>query len=413
MIQYNEHNLANGLKLIVHEDRSTPMVALNVLYKVGAKNEHKDKTGFAHLFEHLMFSGSQHVADFDVPVQMAGGENNAFTNADLTNFYIVIPRVNLETALWLESDRMAALNINEHSLNIQKKVVVEEFKEVCLNQPYGDMWHHMSALAYKEHSYQWPTIGLSFEHIENASLEDVQAFYNQYYNPSNAIITVAGNIETGEAIELVERYFGWIENRGKEQDFVHPVQEPQQTEFRQKILHEDVPSTAFYQGYHMPERLSKSYYVADLISDVLCNGRSSYFYQNLYKKTPYFHAVDAYITGTVDPGLLMLEAKLHRQEDLEKAKRLMAEQIYDLQAHYIREEVLVKLLNKIESAQVYGEVSLLNKSLNLSYYAYLNDTSLINKQMEHYRGISREDIMDTAQEIFLHENCSEVIYALD
>ena len=410
MIEYAQFTLKNGLQLIVHEDHSTPMVAVNVLYKVGSKNEEEDKTGFAHLFEHLMFSGSKHVEDFDIPIQMAGGENNAFTNSDMTNFYNILPKENLETALWLESDRMAHLDINEKSLDIQKKVVVEEFKEVCLNQPYGDMWHHMSEEAYKKHAYKWPTIGKDFSHIENASLQDVQNFFELYYCPNNAIITIAGDVKSKDVLDLVEKYFGWIANTSTPDQYIYPELEPEQKQKNQKILKKNYPATSFYMGFHMKDRLHRDYYVADLISDVLANGRSSRFYQNLYKQTTLFTTIDSYIGGTTDPGLFIIEGKLNPKIDIEEAKKLIWKELEILKSEMISEEVVEKLLNKIESAHVYGEVNILNKSLNLAFYTYLGDTSLINNQMKVYKSISKEDIHRVANEMFKEENCTEIIY---
>lgn len=410
MIDYRSFRLGNGIELIVHQDPSTPLVALNILYKVGSKNEREDKTGFAHLFEHLMFAGSKHVKDYDIPVQMAGGENNAFTNSDMTNFYNVVPRENLETVLWLESDRMSDLNINQKSLDIQKKVVVEEFKEVCLNQPYGDMWHHMSDLAYKVHAYRWPTIGKDFSHIENAELSQVTEFYQNFYNPNNAIISIAGNIDYKEAYDLVNRYFGDIKNKVDQVPDFRPDNEPPQLKPYAKYLQSNVPAKAMYMGFRMGDRLSKEYYIADLITDILGNGRSSRFYRNLYKGTKLFSTIDAYISGTLDPGLLMIEAKLHQDAEVAYAKSKIWQELSSLKEQPISTEELTKLINKLESAHVYGEVNILNKAINLAYYAFIGDISLINGQMEIYRSITPEDIRLTAEKLLQENNCSEIVY---
>lgn len=410
MIEFSTFELPNGLQLIVHQDESTPLVALNILYKVGSKHEHEDNTGFAHLFEHLMFSGSKHVKDFDIPIQMAGGENNAFTNSDMTNFYNVVPRENIETVLWLESDRMAYLDISQESLDVQKKVVVEEFKEVCLNQPYGDMWHHMSDLAYKVHSYKWPTIGKDFSHIEKADLQQVKAFYNRFYNPENAIITIAGNIRPDEAHRLVEKYFGWIENTPSSIENELIQTEPPQIEVAVKRLHAKVPAKAIYLGFHMADRMDREYYVADLITDILSNGRSSRFYQELYKKTKLFSTIDAYISGTLDPGLLLIEAKLHQDADLDLAKESIWNELNRLKETEIDEKELTKLINKLESAHVYGEISVLNKALNLAYYTYLGDPKMINSQMEVYQSITSAEIREIAAKLLTEANCSELVY---
>ena len=413
MIDFTSYKLDNGIQLIIHEDNTTPLVAINILYKVGSKHEAKDKTGFAHLFEHLMFSGSKHVEEFDIPIQMAGGENNAFTNSDMTNFYNIVPRENVETVLWLESDRMAYLDINQESLDIQKKVVVEEFKEVCLNQPYGDMWHHMSDLAYTVHSYKWPTIGKDFSHIEQADLDQVKTFYNKFYNPENAIICIAGNIKTDEAKELVEKYFGWIKNKKASVKTQNLDVEPPQVTRILKNIRAKVPAKAIYMGFHMSDRLDKEYYVTDLITDILSNGRSSRFYQNLYKSTKLFSTIDAYISGTFDPGLILIEAKLHQDADLAYAQKLIWDELNKLKEELISEDEITKLINKLESANVYGEVNILNKTLNLAYYAYLGDTSMINTQMEMYQSITAEDIRQTARKLLVDSNCTEIIYEPD
>lgn len=410
MIQYKKFSLDNGLKLIVHRDSSTPLVAVNILYNVGSRNESKDKTGFAHLFEHLMFSGSKHVEDFDIPIQMAGGENNAFTNSDITNFYNLVPKKNLETVFWLESDRMAYLDINQESLDIQKKVVVEEFKEVCLNQPYGDMWHHMSSVAYKKHPYNWPTIGKDFSHIEEASLADVQSFFDQYYNPNNAIITVAGDIDENECYDMVNKYFGWIQNKEAVSKKSGWDSEPVQKKLRQKILNSNVPAEAMYMGFHMSDRLDQQYYVTDLITDILSNGRSSRFFKNLFKGTQLFTTIDAYVSGTFDPGLLMVEAKLNTGAELEESKALIWKELDIVKNQLIDKDELQKLLNKLESAQVYSEVNILTKAINLGYYTSLGETELINNQMSKYQEVNIESIRQTANDLLRIENCTEIIY---
>ena len=283
MIEFKKYKLDNGLTVILHNDDSTPLVTVNVLYKVGAKNEDPNRTGFAHLFEHLMFGGSENVQDFDTPIQQAGGENNAFTNADLTNFYNVMPAENLETALWLESDRMKQLAFSQESLDVQKKVVVEEFKETSINQPYGELWHELSALAFKKHSYRWPTIGLVPEHIEEAELDDVKAFFNNYYKPNNAILVVAGKLDMNAIEDVIAKWFGPISSG--DVDFLEIHSEPEQSEYRQKILERNVPSDAIYMGFRMPERLHQDFVVYDLLSDILGGGRSARFFQRLLKGT--------------------------------------------------------------------------------------------------------------------------------
>ncbi len=409
MIQYSKIDFPNGLKLIVHEDDSTPMVAVNILYRVGSRDESSSKTGFAHLFEHLMFSGSENVPDFDVPIQMAGGENNAFTNSDMTNFYDVVPRENLETVLWVESDRMRSLNVDQTNLDIQKKVVVEEFKETCLNQPYGDMWHHMSNEVYPEHSYNWPTIGKDISHIEKASLEDVQNFYKTFYHPSNAIISVVGNVSKEEIEELIKKYFPTESTDGiiVKKDF--PSEQPQSA-YRKKIVPSEVPVEAIYLGFGMCARNHPDYYKADLLSDILANGRSSMFHTNLFKATDYYTTIDAYISGTLGPGLLMIEAKINDERNSEEAYAKIWEELEKLKQTPISDRVVGKLINKIESAQVYSELSVLNKAINLCYFTYVGDTELINSQMDEYKKITAADLQAYAQKVFVRENCTEIRY---
>ncbi len=409
MIEYSKIDFSNGLKLIVHQDKTTPMVAVNILYGVGSRDESSSRTGFAHLFEHLMFSGSANVDDFDVPIQMAGGENNAFTNSDMTNFYNVVPKENLETVLWLESDRMTMLNVDQENLDIQKKVVVEEFKETCLNQPYGDMWHRMSEEVYRFHSYNWPTIGKDISHVEKASLQDVREFYQRFYQPSNAIISVVGDIEIQEIVDLITRYFpteGAPDSSIKEEI---PKEEPQQ-EYRKRVLNSDVPADALYLGFRMCERNHKDYYKADLLSDILANGRSSRFHTNLYKGTDYFTTIDAYISGTIDPGLFMIEAKINQDRDTDVAYAKIWEQLDKLKQEEISEQVVTKLINKIESAQVYSEINPLNKAINLCYYTYIGDTELINTQISAYASITAADLKAYAEKLFVKENCTEIRY---
>lgn len=408
MITFERFKLANGLTVIIHEDKSTPMVAVNVVYNVGSKYEEPDKTGFAHLFEHLMFGGSINIPDFDDHIQDAGGENNAFTNTDLTNFYEVLPAENIETALWLESDRMLQLRFSKKSLDTQKKVVIEEFKETCLNEPYGDMWHHLSRLCYEVHPYQWPTIGKDMSHIAEATLDEVKTFFYHYYRPDNAVLVLAGNIDVKKGIELVEKWFGSIPAG----HYTKPnyLYEPPQIEFRQDILRQDVPHDAVYQGYHMASRMDDGFYACDLLSDVLANGRSSRFYQRLYKEQELFSTIDAFISGTVDPGLFIIEGKTMPGILMEKAKKAIKLELDMLKNDLISEQELSKLKNSVESSLLYSEVSVLNKAISLAYFEVLGDADMINIEAERYHNVTAEDIRNAAQQVFREENCSEVLY---
>lgn len=408
MIAFERIVLENGLTVIIHEDFSTPMVAVNVVYNVGSKHEDPNHTGFAHLFEHLMFGGSKHIPDFDTPIQDAGGENNAFTNTDLTNFYEVLPAQNVETALWLESDRMLQLRFSKKSLNTQKKVVIEEFKETCLNEPYGDMWHHLSALCYTRHPYQWPTIGKHLDHIANATIDQVVVFFEQYYKPENSVIVLAGNISVSKGFELVQKWFGDIPKGNFKKN---PLEvEPVQSKPRQKVLTQNVPHEAIYQGYHMGTRLSDSYYACDLLSDVLANGRSSRFYQKLYKEQQLFSTIDAFISGTTDPGLFIIEGKTMPSISIDQAKDAIRTELNILQNDKIPDRELTKLKNAVESSLTFSEVSALNKAISLAYFEVLGDANLINEEAKRYQEITADDLRDTAQNVFKPENCSEVIY---
>lgn len=408
MIKYRRKVLDNGLRIIVHEDHSTPMVAVNVLYDVGSKDEEKSRTGFAHLFEHLMFGGSVNIPDFDGPIQLAGGENNAFTNSDMTNFYDLIPEQNIETALWLESDRMMQLNFSQKSLDVQKKVVIEEFKETCLNVPYGDLWHHLSELAYKDHPYQWPTIGLIPDHIKNAKLDDVKSFFKKYYGPQNAILVIAGNLTNDRALELAEKWFGDLPAGPK--NIRNLPQEQIQNEFRYREIKADVPMPLITLGFHMPDRLHPDYYIYDLLSDVLASGYSSRFYRRLVKENPLFTDLDAFITGTNDAGLFVISGKPLPEKNIEEAKTMLWVELKNLQNIKINARELQKLKNKAESNLLLSEISILHKAMSLAYFEMLGDVDEINKESDRYQQITIEDIQRVAKETFTKENCSEVVY---
>ncbi|MDX1940808.1 MAG: pitrilysin family protein [Saprospiraceae bacterium] len=408
MIQYNRFELSNGLKVLVHEDDSTPMAAINVLYNVGSRDENPEKTGFAHLFEHLMFGGSAHIPDFDDPIQLAGGENNAFTSSDMTNFYDVLPAQNLEIAFWLESDRMLSLNFDSKVLETQQKVVVEEFKETCLNQPYGDAWHHLSAMAYHVHPYRWPTIGLIPKHIEDATLEDVKDFYFKYYRPNNAILVVSGNVKTQEIKALAEKWFGDIPS-GAIPKRQLPC-EPAQQAFQSKVQEANVPLEAFFLAFRMGGRVGQDYYIADLLSDVLSNGQSSRLFRRLLKEKQLFSSIDCYVSGSIDPGLFIIEGKPNEGISLESAKNAVWEELEQLKNEPIPDMELQKLQNKVESTLLFSEINVLNKAINLAFYEWLGDAAIINEEASYYQRVSTADLQNMAQQLFRLENCSELIY---
>ena len=408
MIEFSRFSLNNKLKVLVHEDRSTPMVAVNVLYNVGSKDESPSKTGFAHLFEHLMFGGSENANDFDTPLQLAGGESNAFTNNDLTNFYDIVPANNIDTVLWLESDRMRNLNFNPKSLATQQKVVVEEFKETCLNQPYGDAWHHLSEMAFKVHPYRWPTIGLVPAHIEEAALKDVEHFFEKYYNPNNAILVLAGNISLEEAKEKVNKWFGHIEEGPVYQRQL--PQEPIQRKYNYKRIENGVPMDALFMAFHMPGRMDKGYYAADLLSDILSNGRSSRFYSRLLKDKGLFSQIEAYISGHVDPGLFIVEGRIMPGVSEEEARASIWEELNKMATEEVEEKELAKLKNKMESSLVFSECSILNRAINLAFFELMGDADLINTEGQMYQAVTTKEIKEIAKEIFTESNCSELIY---
>lgn len=408
MIKFEKYTLDNGLRIIVHEDDSSPMVAVNIVYDVGSRDEDSEMTGFAHLFEHLMFGGSVNAPDFDGPIQNAGGENNAFTNTDMTNFYNVLPAENLETALWLESDRMKQLIFSQNALDVQKKVVIEEFKETCLTEPYGDVWHHLSSLAYKKHSYSWPTIGKEMSHIEDAVLDDVKNFFDKHYTTQNAILVISGNVKAEEVKSSVEKWFGDIPQGHKYERNLK--QEPKQTEFRSQTVTGNAPIPAIYLSFHMVARDHEDYYAYDLLSDVLSNGRSSRLYQRLHKVNPIFSQIDAYISGTFDPGMFIIEGRPNKDVDLDTAKAAIWKELEILVDEAIDARELKKLQNKIESSLEYSEVNILHKSMSLAYFELLGDADLINKEAAAYQKVTSADIKRVAKLVFRKENCTELTY---
>lgn len=409
MIRFEQRTLSNGLKVIVEEDMSTTMVAVNVAYDVGSRDEDESMTGFAHLFEHLMFSGSKNIKDFDTVIQDAGGESNAYTNADLTNFYVVLPAINLETALWLESDRMMSLSINKKNLKTQQKVVIEEFKETCLNEPYGDMWHHLSELCYKVHPYKWPTIGREISHIADATIEDVKAFHSKYYTASNATLVISGGIETDKAFTLAQKWFEEIPSSTKNYRLL-PV-EPQQQEIRSKtVINSNLPSDAIYMAFHISSRYDSKYHTFDLLTDVLAEGRSSRFYNRLLKEKQMFNTIDAFISGSTDPGLMIIEAKLMPGVSIDAAQDVIWKELEDVSTTLITEDELTKLKNNVESSIAFSDVSILNKALSLAYFDMLGEPNMINTEAEKYNAITASDIRQLANETFKRDNVSILIY---
>jgi zinc protease len=408
MIQYERFVLDNGLRVIVHEDHSTPMAVVDVMYDAGARDEDPDKTGFAHLFEHLMFGGSINIKEYDEPLQMAGGENNAYTTNDLTNYYIQLPSENLETAFWLESDRMLSLAFSKKSLDVQRKVVCEEFKEHYINKPYGDVWHKLRELSYKEHPYRWMTIGKDLSHIEHAQLADVKQFFFKHYRPVNAVLVVSGNVFLDEVKRLSEKWFGPIPMG--EKYLRNLPKEPKQMKPRLLEVEADVPLDAFYKTWHMASRLSKGYYAADLMSDILSGGGSSRLYQALVKEKQLFSQIDCSHMGSVDAGLLTIEGKLVKGIKMQDAEKAVQEEVEKIKSGLVNESELQKVKNKTESMIAFEDMSVMNRANSLATYELLGDAEMMNTELERYQEITAEDIKKVSIEIFDENNSNTMHY---
>lgn len=409
MIKFERYLLSNGLRLLIHKDLSTPMAVVNVLYDVGARDEEENRTGFAHLFEHLMFGGSVNIPDYDEPLQLAGGENNAYTTNDLTNYYCQLPAENLETAFWLESDRMLSLAFSEKSLDVQRKVVSEEFKEHYLNKPYGDVWHKMREMAYKQHPYKWMTIGKELKHIEEAQLQDVKNFFFKHYTPSNAILVVAGNVETENVLQLSEKWFGSIPAGEK---YVRQLpKEPAQTEARRLEIKADVPLDAFIKTWHMPSRLERGYYVTDLITDILGGGASSRLYESLVKEKKFFSSIECYHFGTIDNGLLTIEGKLVKGVSIEEAEKAVNAEVEKMKSELVDEKELQKVINKTESTILFEDMSVMSRANSLAYYELLGDAELMNDELQRYQSVTAQELLEESKKIF-DENNSNTLYYL-
>lgn len=398
----HKHTLTNGLRLVHVQDESTQMVALNLLYDVGARDEDPEHTGFAHLFEHLMFGGSLHIPDYDTPLQLAGGENNAWTNNDVTNYYLTIPRQNVETGFWLESDRMLGLAFSERSLEVQRGVVMEEFKQRCLNRPYGDVSHLLRSLAYRVHPYRYPTIGKELSHIEKATLDEVKAFFFRHYAPNNAVLTVTGNISFEETVSLTEKWFGPIPRR--EVPVRNLPKEPLQTEERRLTVERPVPLDSLFMAYRMCDHFHSDYYAYDILSDVLSNGKSSRFNQRLVQERHIFSGIDAYISGSLDEGLFHIAGKPAEGVSLEQAEAAVCEELQRLRQERIGEQELEKVKNKFESTHIFGNINYLNVATNLAMFELMGDAEQLNREVERYRTVSAEQLQKVAQHAFRPEN---------
>jgi len=408
MVKFNRFTLDNGLRVIVHEDHTTPMAVLNILYDVGARDENPEQTGFAHLFEHLMFGGSVNIPNYDEPLQRVGGENNAFTSNDITNYYITLPSANLETAFWLESDRMLNLAFSKKSLEVQRNVVIEEFKQRYLNQPYGDVWLKLRPLVYKKHPYRWATIGEKIKHIEDAKIEDVKAFFKKHYNPQNAIMVVGGDVTLAQVKELSEKWFAPIP--AGEKYHRNLPQEPEQHDERRETVTAKVPLNDVYIAFQMEGRLDPSYYATELMSDILSRGHSSRLYKSLVKEKQIFSEVHAYISGSLDTGMFVFEGKPLENISIEQAEAAIWEQLEILKTGEIPADELTKVKNKTESTMIFSEMSLLEKGMNLAWNELLGDADLINHETEKYLAVTAAEIKEQANKLFRKDNSSTLIY---
>ena len=408
MVKFNRFTLDNGLRVIVHEDHTTPMAVLNILYDVGARDEDPNQTGFAHLFEHLMFGGSVNIPQYDEPLQRVGGENNAFTSNDVTNYYITLPAANIETAFWLESDRMLSLAFSEKSLEVQRNVVIEEFKQRYLNQPYGDVWLKLRPLVYKKHPYQWATIGKEIKHIEDARIAYVKAFFKKHYNPQNAVMVVGGDISTEQVKKLAEKWFGPIP--AGEKYHRNLPQEPEQHDERRETITAKVPLNDVYISFQMPGRLDEGYYEMDLISDILSRGNSSRLYRNLVKDKQLFSEIHAYNMGSFDKGMFVIEGKPLENVTIEAAEAAIWEELEQLKNALIPADELTKVKNKTESTMVFSEMSLLDKAMNLAQFELLGDAEELNNETAKYLALTAERLQQQANAVFRKDNSSTLIY---
>lgn len=408
MVKFNRFTLDNGLRVIVHEDSTTPMAVVNILYDVGSRDENPEQTGFAHLFEHLMFGGSVNIPSYDEPLQRVGGENNAFTSNDITNYYITLPSANLETAFWLESDRMLSLAFSEKSLEVQRNVVIEEFKQRYLNQPYGDVWLRLRPIVFKEHPYRWDTIGKNIEHIADAKIEDVKAFFAKHYNPQNAIMVVGGDVTTEQVKQLAEKWFAPIPAGNK---YTRSLpQEPEQHEERRETVTAKVPLNDIYIAFQMAGRREVSFYAIELMSDVLSRGNSSRLYRSLVKEKRLFSEIHAFVFGSLDKGMFVIEGKPLEDVNLADAEAAIWEELEKLTQQEIPADELTKVQNKTESTMIFSEMSLLDKAMNLAYFELLGDAEQFNHETEKYLAVTPAQIQQEAVKLFRKDNSSTLIY---
>ncbi len=408
MIRFERHTLDNGLRVIAHRDEGTPMVTTNMLYDVGARDEDPEATGLAHLFEHLMFEGTREVPLFDVPVMMAGGENNAFTNNDFTNYYITLPVNNLETALWLEADRMTGLDLSGERIMTQKSVVTEEYRQRYLNQPYGDLLLLLRPLAYEVHPYRWPAIGMDISHIEKADTISARKFYRKFYNPSNAVLSVAGNVTPEEVFRLAEKWFG-DKPRAPRRRRRLPA-EPLQSERREITVARRVPSPQLVMAWHTGGRNSRDFIVLDMLTDILAGCESARFPALLVREREIFSEADIYLSGESDPGLVIFSGKLRNGSDIRKAEKAVEDELFRLSSGPVTDAELEKARNRYESLRLISHLSASNKAFNLAHHELLGDAEGYNREKERYLSVTAGEMTEKAARTFLPGNCSVIHY---
>lgn len=404
----NKHTLDNGLRIVHTQDTSTQMVTLNVLYQVGSRNESEEHTGFAHLFEHLMFGGSVNIPDYDTPLQLACGDNNAFTTNDYTNYYLTVPAANIETGFWLESDRMTSLAFTPESLEVQRKVVMEEFKQHYITPPYGDISHLISAMAYKVHPYRWPTIGLKLSHIADVTMEEVKDFFFRFYAPNNAILSVVGNITMKETVRLAEKWFGAIHRRNI--DTTPIPQEPEQTEQRRLVVERDVPANVLYFSFPIVEVTHSDFHCCDMISDILSIGNSCRLNHHLVEEQHLFTSIEAYIAPRLDPGQLFICGMPAEGISMETAETSIWHEIDDLLQHGITPEELEKVKNKFETNFMKERANRQKLAAQLAFYEMLGNAEWAEQEVEAYRSVTRDQLIDVCQRVLHREKASVLWY---
>lgn len=408
MVSFERHTLANGLRVILHRDVTTPLAAVNVIYDVGSRDEDPEHTGFAHLFEHLMFGGSKNIPDFDTSLQQAGGENNAVTSADLTTYYLTLPVDNLETALWLESDRMNELAFSTQSLEVQRKVVMEEFKQSYLNQPYGDVSLLLKPMAYKTHPYRWNPIGRELRHIADADMEQVRAFFYRFYRPNNAVLSIAGNFDTDRVFSMVEKWFGGIPSGPP--NLRKLPQEPVQTEPRFTEVGRHVPNDMLVKAYHCCGRKAEEFYATDTLSDILSNGSSSRLQRLLVEEKRLFTTISAYLTATFDPGLFIISGNLCEGVSLEAADAAVQEVLAQLQQELVGERELLRIKHKIQTLLSYADLQVQDKSMNFGIFEVLDKAERYYDEDGLYRRVQAEQLREASRGLFTESNCSTLYY---